>query len=169
MMTELETFLKQRTKVWASQITRLAKSFAPNHLKHAISSKTTDISGGTFRITTEVKNDNPTGRGHPNYGTSDAHAQEFGSGLRAKRGAKVKYPITPKDSPFLEFQGTNQYEGWLIRTSLVMHPGIQATNAGKGYIAPAQQAVRKQIKEELKTMGASAIRSELRKSFEGRK
>lgn len=169
MTTELENFLKQRTKVWAGQITRLAKSLAPNHLKQHITSKTVDISVGTFRIVTTVDNKNPTGPGHPNYGTSDAHAQEFGSGIHAKRGKKGKYLIHPKDSPFLEFWGTNQFEGWLIRTKEVKHPGIQAANGGRGYVGPAHQEVRKQIKEELVTMGAETIRAELRKSFGTRK
>lgn len=169
MANEFETFLKQRTKVWANQITRLAKSFAPSHLKAYISSKTVSMQGGTFRIVTTVENKNPTGPGHPNYGTSDAHAQEFGSGLHAKRGPRVKYPIRPKNSPFLEFPGTNAFEGWLIRTKEVQHPGINAANGGRGYIGPAHTEVRKQIKEELKAMGGNAIRAELRKSFEGRK
>lgn len=169
MTTELETFLKQRTKVWASQITKLAKTLAPNHLKSHISSKTDFIRNGEFRISTTVDNKNPTGPGHPNYGTSDAHAQEFGSGLRSKKGAKGKYIITPKSSPFLQFLGTNQFDGWLIRTQQVEHPGIQATNGGQGYIAPAHREVRKQIKEELKTLGANAVRAELRKGFDARK
>ena len=178
MTTELETFLKNRTRVWAGQITKLAKALAPNHLKNYISSKTDFIRDGKFRIITTVANKKPTGPGHPNYGTSDAHAQEFGSGLHAKRGAKQKYPIFPKNKRVLAFNWEVANadparfifapDGRVLLPS-VQHPGIQAANSGKGYIAPAHNEVRKQIKEELQTMGAASIRAELRRGFEGRR
>jgi hypothetical protein len=176
MINALEEFLKQRTRVWASEITKMAKSLAPNHLKSHISSRTEFIRGGEFRIVTTVDNSNPTGPGHPNYGTSDAHAQEFGSGLRAKRGKKGEYPII--GNPFLVFpwdvatQNPEKFhltnEGKVVLHQ-VMHPGIEATNEGQGYIGPAHKEIRKQIKEELLEFGPDAIRAELRKAFEGRR
>ena len=176
MTNALEELLKQRTKVWATQITKMAKSLAPNHLKPHITSRTEFIRGGEFRIVTTVDNSNPTGPGHPNYGTSDAHAQEFGSGLRAKRGTKSKYLIIPRHKSYLVFPYPAEkvfpnvkYVDGNIWTSKVEHPGIQAANSGKGYIAPAHKEIRKQIKEELLEFGPDAIRAELRKAFAGRK
>lgn len=169
MANELSTSLKNRTTYWAGKMTSLARSFAPNHLKNFIHSKTNEPREGVFTIRTYVDDKNPTRPGHPNYGTSDARAQEFGSGLRAKRGAKEKYTITPKNSPFLEFLGTNEFDGWLIRTQKVEHPGIKAANQGKGYIHPAAQEVRKLMKKDLKKTGREAIKLTLRNGFNWKK
>ena len=104
----------------------------------------------------------------------DARAQEYGSGLRARRGPKQKYPIKPNGHPFLAFH-------WEVATSnpeqfrmlddgrvllpQVMHPGIPPVNNGKGYIRPAQIEIRKRIKKELNQEIPNAIRAELRASF----
>ena len=169
MTQRLASALLRRGRAWAGQITSLAKTFAPDHLKAFIHSSATEPTPGTIVIRTRVNNSNPTGPGHPNYGTSDARAQEFGSGLRARRGAKGKYLIVPKNSPFLEFEGTNQFDGWLIRTKVVHHPGIQAANAGKGYIAPAFNEIRKRGRADLTKDIREAILGDLRSSFRMKK
>lgn len=154
MANKLQLALKRKAAAWAGQLTRLAKSLAPAHVRPAISSKVEEKDGKFIIRTTASKKLVP-----------DARAQEYGSGLRARRGPKQKYLIHPKQSPFLEFEGTNEFAGWLIRTKEVKHPGIRAANDGKGYIGPAQKEIRKKLKAELKSEVKNAIQAELRAGF----
>lgn len=176
MSTRLTQALKKRAISWAGQLTRLAKSFAPNHVKPAISSSVEVKNDNTFIIRTTANR-----RIAP-----DARAQEFGSGLRARRGSKKKYPIEPKTKKFLAFHWevadananatiaggrfsrfTFLPDGRVI-FPLVMHPGIQAANGGKGYIAPAIKELKKRAKAELDKDMREVILGDLRQSF-GRK
>jgi secreted PhoX family phosphatase len=50
----------------------------------------------------------------------------------------------------------------------VQHPGIEAANNGKGYIAPAMNKLRKRARAELDKEVRDAIVGDLRESF-GRK
>lgn len=175
MSKRLQNNLIRRARAWAGQLTSLAKSFAPNHVEPAISSKVETKQDGTYIIRiTANRNIAP-----------DARAQEFGSGLRARRGIKKKYPIRPKNKKFLAFQwdiaemeagaeiggGFSRFaflpDGRVLLPS-VMHPGIQAANSGKGYIAPAMKELRKKAKAELTKEIRDAIVGDLRESF-GRK
>lgn len=176
-MTErLASNLKRRAAAWAGQLTSLAKSFAPKHIQPYISSHVEEKGDGVYIIrTTANRFANPTRKGHPNYGSSDARAQEFGSGIHARRGKVGKYPI--KGHPFLVFKwdiATASPEKFTmtkdgdVKLAQVMHPGIQAANEGKGYIAPAQIELRKRAKRELSEDIRSAIVGDLRESF-GRK
>lgn len=158
MSTRLITNLKRRAIAWAGQLTSLAKSYAPRHVQPAISSHVEEKDDGQFIIRITVDRAE----------APDARAWEFGSGIHARRGTKGKYPIVPKTAPFLEFLGTNEFDGWLIRTKKVMHPGIEAANGGKGYIAPAMIELRKRAKAELSKEIKDAIVGDLRESF-GRK
>jgi hypothetical protein len=162
MANKLSTVLKNKARYWAGEMTKLAKSFAPNHLKDNISSKSEERGNGTFIIRTIAS-------------APDARAQEFGSGLRARRGPKQKYPIRPKGGhPFLAFywdvatqnpENFRMHEDGRVLLPQVMHPGIAPVNNGKGYIRPAQIELRKRIKKELNQEVPNAIRAELRASF----
>lgn len=159
--------LKARASAWAGQLTALAKSFAPAHVQPAIKSKVEDGKDGKYiiRITADRRI------------APDARAQEFGSGLRARRGIKAKYPIRPKNKKFLAFNWevananpenfTFIPDGRVI-FSQVMHPGIEAANDGIGYIGPAMKELRKRAKAELTKDVRDAIMGDLRESF-GRK
>lgn len=159
--------LKRRAVSWAGQLTRLAKAYAPNHVKPAISSHVEDKSNGTFiiRITADRAK------------VPDARAQEFGSGLRARRGVKKKYPIVPKNRTLLAFnwevadanpERFHFLPDGRVTFKKVMHPGIQAANEGQGYIAPAMKELRAKAKAELTKEIKDAIVGDLRESF-GRK
>lgn len=161
MTTKLSQVLKNKARYWAGEVTKLAKSFAPNHLKDKISSSTEERGEGTYLIRTTVK-------------APDARAQEFGSGLHARRGPKAKYPIYPKTKKVLAFfwdvatSNPDQFimtpEGKVLLPK-VMHPGIKPVNGGKGYIRPAQIEIRKRIRRELNKEVPNAIRAELRLGF----
>jgi hypothetical protein len=91
----------------------------------------------------------------------EARAFEYGSGVHAKRGPKVKYPILPKNSSKLVFIGTNGYGnestaynmntkeamggGNIVITSKVMHPGVEA----RPFLTPAVQDNKARIKQLL--------------------
>lgn len=175
MSKRLSAALKRRAISWAGQISKLAKAFAPNHLRPYIHSRVEVKEDKTFIIRTTVnRKENPL----PKYGSMDARAQEYGSGLKARRGTKAKYPIRPKPgNKVLAFhwevanQNPEQFsflpDGRVMLPS-VMHPGIQAANQGKGYIGPAQAEIRKRGKAELKNDIRTAILGDLRESFGGR-
>jgi|GEM_PF-2250751 len=174
MTSTLGNALKRRATAWASQLTILAKFYAPEHLKAHIHSKVESKDEGTYIIRTTVDR---SANSLEKYGTADARAQEYGSGLRARRGTKKKYTIRPKNGKVLAFHWevaeanperfSFAKDGRVLLPS-VQHPGIQAANEGKGYIGPAQTEIRKRGKVELSVDVKNAILSDLRTSF-GRK
>ena len=160
----LKGTLKAKATSWAGQLTKLARSYAPSHVRPAISSHVEEKGEGTFiiRITADRKI------------APDARAQEYGSGLRARRGAKKKYPIVPKEKKLLAFywevaSANPQYFQFLpdgrVVFSSVQHPGIEAANEGKGYIAPAVNELRKRGRQELTKEVKAAILDDIRRSF----
>lgn len=167
MSIRISNNLRRRASAWAGQLTSLARSFAPNHVKSAISSKVEAKDDGTFiiRITADRKI------------APDARAQEFGSGIHARRGPKHKYPIRPKAKKVLAFfwevaDSNPERFSFLpdgrVMLPIVQHPGIEAANNGKGYIAPAMKELRKRARADLTKDIRDAIMADLRESF-GRK
>lgn len=167
MTQRLANKLKNRARAWAGQLTSLARSFAPSHVQPAIHSKVEEKGEGQFiiRITADRKI------------APDARAQEFGSGIHAKRGVKKKYPILPKNRSLLAFNwevANAQPEKFSflpdgrVLLASVQHPGIEAANDGAGYIAPAMKELRTRAKQELTKDIREAIVGDLRESF-GRK
>lgn len=166
-ISRLAGTLKARATAWAGELTTLARSFAPNHVQPAISSHVEEKNEGEFiiRITADRRI------------APDARAQEFGSGLHAKRGLKAKYPILPKNGKMLAFHweiadaNPERFsflpDGRVILPS-VQHPGIEAANDGQGYIAPAMKELKKRAKAQLNLEVKNAILGDLRESF-GRK
>ena len=148
-MSRLATNLKRRAVSWAGQLTSLAKSFAPNHVEPAISSHVEEKAEGEYiiRITADRRI------------APDARAWEFGSGLHARRGPKAKYPIRPKNGKMLAFHwevanaSPERFsflpDGRVILPS-VQHPGIEAANSGKGYIAPAHERTEETCQSTIK-------------------
>lgn len=180
-MSRLSNVLKRRAISWAGQLTKLAKAFAPNHLRPFIRSRVEVKEDKTFIIRTTVnRNERPLEK----YGSADARAQEYGSGLRARRGAKKKYPIKPKKGhPYIAFYwevatrsemeagGPGKFKflpDGRVYFPQVNHPGIKAANQGKGYIAPAIKELKRRAKDELKSDIKQAILGDLRQSFGGR-
>lgn len=172
-MSRLSTALKRRATAWAGQLTSLARSLAPSHIRPAIKSKVEEKGEGSFiiRITADRRI------------APDARAWEFGSGLKARRGIKKKYPIKPKGHPYLAFHWDIATTSEMERGSpgkfrflpdgrvyfpQVNHPGIKAANNGQGYIHPAMNELRRRGRAELNKETRDAILGDLRESF-GRK
>lgn len=166
-MSTLSIALKNRARSWAGQLTSLARSFAPSHVRPAISSHVEEKGEGTYIIRLTANRQM----------APDARAQELGSGIHSKRGAKAKYPIRSKTKKVLAFNwevanaNPERFkfapDGRVLLPS-VMHPGIQAANQGKGYLAPAVKELRKHARANLTKDVREAILSDIRKSF-GRK
>ena len=146
----------------AGYLTRIAKSLAPTHLQAGISTNVKETAPGSIVMTVTAKG-------------ADAHAQEYGSGLRSQYGKKAKYPIYPKTKKMLAFKwdiATANPEKFRIlpdgRVMLqkVMHPGINRYK-GRGYIRPAVRQFTKHLKEnpKVKQEVKDAILGEIRKAF----
>lgn len=164
MSARLQGNLKRRAAAWAGNLTKLARSLAPNHVRPAISSHVETKGDGTYliRITASRKI------------APDARAQEYGSGLHSRRGTKRKYPILPKTRKVLAFywdvaEANPENFSFLpdgrVMLASVQHPGIEAANQGAGYIAPAINELRKRARAELTQDVRDAIFSDLRRSF----
>lgn len=165
-MATLSNNLKRRAIYWAGELTKNAKGYAPSHLKPYIHTKVEDTPDG-FVLRLGVENKAPTGQGHYNYGSSDARAQEYGSGLRAQRRSNKEISIDPHWKPILIFPGTHEFEGMIIFTHHVSHPGIKATNDEEGYLRPAVKDLRARMKADLTEDVRDAIRTTMRLAFKG--
>jgi hypothetical protein len=146
---DITSALLRSARAQAGKLTVKVKALAPKHLRDNVSTSATEEGPGVVRIRVTVRG-------------KDARAQEYGSGLRARRGPKVKYPIRPKNKKILAFY-ENARGTWIYPpegsapTSFaedgrglfkgVMHPGIQAHNDGKGYVAPAVNQWRRDIRQ----------------------
>lgn len=143
----------------AGFLTRTAKSLAPNHLQAGISTSVRENSPGSITLTITSKG-------------ADAHAQEYGSGLRSQYGAKKKYPIYPKVKKMLAFHwqmntvGLTYLPDGRVVLPKVMHPGINRYK-GRGYIRPAVRQFVKHLKEnpKVKQEVKEAILGDIRKAF----
>lgn len=169
----LKGTLKARARSWAGQLTSLSRKYAPRHLRKYISSRVEEKGEGKFIIRVRVdRGASPTGPGHRNYGSSDARAQEYGSGLWAQRGAKHWIPILPKNKSRLAFPYPAEkvypgtlYVGGKIITEKVMHPGIHAANNDEGYLRPARAELLRRARKELTPEIRRAILGDIRESF----
>ncbi len=77
--------------------------------------------------------------------TKAGMAFEHGSGLHDPRGARL-IEINAINKPFLVFEGTNKYEGQLVKVKQVHHPGV----APRPFLEPAKLRHREEIKERIK-------------------
>lgn len=81
-------------------------------------------------------------RGEPLAGM--AKAFEYGSGLHGEMG--MYYQILPKNWPSLQFKGTNNFAGKIIRAKEVWHPGVEP----KEYLQKSIDSTLAKSTDELK-------------------
>lgn len=161
MTGRIKSALQRRATAWAGMLTKLAKEFAPNHLKGAISSRTEERGEDTYAIILTAKK---------GEGTMDAAAQEYGSGLRAENDPHI-IEIVPKNGPYLVFkwdkvdasQFRHTVDGKVMLTH-VNHPGIFPYR-GIGYLRPAINELRAKGRQELTEDVRMAILGDLSESF----
>lgn len=92
-------------------------------------------------------------------GAPDARAFDIGSGIHGPSGKT--YKITARNYPLLQFQGTNKFDGSIIRKFQVDHPGV----AGVHYTKAAADEVRDEIRQIILEDGKKNIRLYLRAAF----
>jgi hypothetical protein len=138
MASRLAANLLQAAKVLAERTLGVAKDLAPAHIAPHIKASVSG-SGETVVMALNV---NPQDDPAEKYGTADARAQEFGSGLHAQIGETGFIRIVAQNAEALVFEGTNEYEGQTIvmmKPRPVYSPGIKAVNDGQGYMRLAIQ------------------------------
>lgn len=178
MTNELQKRLRARAKVWAQQISRKANSARgkPNHIRV---SSSVEVNGDIINIVSTAVS--PKG---------DARAYEYGSGIHSRRstrsrnqqGAKGFIRIYPKQKKVLaffwdkvnsstpagkKFVGVSETTGKAL-LRYVDHPGVEAANNGKGYLAPAINDVRKQIRQEVPAEIRKEVIGTIKRAFKKR-
>lgn len=169
MTDELRIRLRARAKTWARNITKEANQTPdkPKHIK--VSSKVFD-KGNIEIISTGLSKN------------GDARAYEFGSGIHSRISKKSRHQISPKgkilirprNKKLLAFywdvananpeEFTFSEDGRVLFRS-VKHPGVKAAGGGKGYLAPAINKVRKQIRREVPKDVREAYLGGIRRAF----
>lgn len=169
MTDELTPRLRARMKSWAGQITKLAhKNLGKFRKLITVQSKVTE-EGDKIAIASTAKG-------------KTARAYEYGSGVHSRLSKKSpkqiapkgKILIKPKNKKVLAFfwevanANPDQFifgrDGKVLLPS-VKHPGVKAANSEKGYLGPAVNEVRKQIRKEIPKETRDAVIGTFRKSF----
>lgn len=99
---------------------------------------------------------------NPKTGAPFARAFDTGSGNYSTKGKRGKYQITPKRFAYLQFMGTNEFSGRVIRVKKVMHPGVR----GVGYTEKAINEVKPKIRKEISKDVKENLRLYLKAEFE---
>jgi hypothetical protein len=103
---------------------------------------------------------------NPETGAPFARAFDTGSGIHATKGKRGRYLIpgrlNPNPPPFLQFMGTNDFAGRVIRVKEVKHPGVRGIGYTKKAIDDAKPSIRKEIAKDVK----ENLRLYLRAEFE---
>lgn len=169
MTDELTDRIRARAVVWAGQITRLANKNLADKRKLIEVHSAVEGQGWRIGVVSTAKG-------------ITARAYEYGSGIHARLlrmspkqlGPKGKILIKPKTKKVLAFYwevataNPKQFifapDGRVMLPS-VKHPGVKAVNGEKGYLAPAVNEVRKQVRRELPKEVREAALGVFRKSF----
>lgn len=170
----LQKRLKALGTKWAKQITRDANK-TPGKPKHIRVKSHSEVQEGKVNVISEAKS--PKG---------DAGAYEYGSGIHSRRsrrskfqqGAKGYIRIAPKRKKVLaffwdkvdsstpsgkKFRGISS-QGKAI-FNYVEHPGVKAAGGGKGYLAPAINNARKQMRIDVPKEVREEVVGIFRKAF----
>ncbi len=182
MTDNLISNLRKSSKRWATQITTDATRNLGKFSKLIkVTSKTVDDEGKLVIVTTG----RATQKGKP-----VARAYEYGSGRRSRspktsphqmgsrgfiRIAPVRKKVlaffwdkvdanTPAGKKFLGVSKTSSPPGKAL-FAYVDHPGVKAANNGKGYIKPAVDKVRAQIRKDVPADVHKAALGSFKKNF----
>lgn len=179
MADDLLSNLKKSSKRWANLIKQDAKKNLGKFKKLITVTYRTVEQGGSVGLVftgTALNKDKPVAR-----------AYEYGSGIRSRssktspkqQGSRGYIRIAPKRKKVLAFfwdkvdertPAGKKFLGISVKTGKAMfnyvdHPGVQAANNGKGYLAPAITKVRRQIRKELPEDVRKAVLGSFKKSF----
>lgn len=182
--------LKAIGKKYSTNITKDANRNLGKFKKLILVKSDSKVNGNTVEIISTASpkdNDKPVAR-----------AYEYGSGTRSRSvkrsrfqmGARGFIKIAPKNKKVLAFDWQTIYGplqaggkkligrstthidertgGYNIMFRYVEHPGVQAANNGKGYLAPAITKNRKPMNAEIAKEVGEEARSVLRRAFSKR-
>lgn len=164
-MSRIDNAVRRRATNWAGMLTRIAREFAPDHLKSFIHSKVTERGQGAYAITIGIKIDK--------HGpTADAAAQEYGSGIHDENNPHKITIVPTQGKEFLVFKwdkvegqpGFRRTSDGKVMLKSVQHPGIRKYK-GAGYLAPAIRELIAKGREELGDDVRTAIIGDLSASF----
>lgn len=164
-MSRVDTSVRRRATAWAGMLTRIAREFAPDHLKSFIHSKVTERGNGMYAITVGIKIDK--------HGpTADAAAQEFGSGIHDENFPHKITIVPTQGKEFLVFKwdkvdgqpGFRRTSDGKVMLKSVQHPGIRKYR-GAGYLQPAIRELIAKGRAELDDDIRMAIIGDLSASF----
>lgn len=169
MTDELTPQLRAKMKAWAGQITKLAhRNLGKFRKLITVQSKVVE-QGDKLEVISTAKG-------------KTSRAYEYGSGIHSRLSKKSpkqiapkgKILIKPKNKKVLAFhwEVANTSPGyWIfgrdgkVLLPSVKHPGVKAANSEKGYLGPAVNEVRKQIRKEIPKETRDAVIGTFRKSF----
>lgn len=181
MADELIKNLKASSKRWATQITTEAtKNLGRFKSLIRVRSRTTQDAGKLTIISTAYNTEKRDGEVK-----NVARAYEYGSGLHSKKSKRLiriaprKKKIlaffwdkvsadTPAGEKFLGVSKTSDPPGKAL-FAYVDHPGVKAANSGKGYLKPAIDKIRRQIRKEIPADVRKAALGTFRKAFSNAK
>lgn len=160
MAQNFERFTEIQAEKYSKKLGELARKYAPsNHIKKSIKNYWRK-SSGKYVLTASA---GPTAEG-------DARARELGSGIHAKVGPKNKYPILPRRGKYLVFPWDKAYpeiprtaDGRVLLKK-VNHPGVEAANAGQGYLSPAAKDVIQELKDKFAIEARAYIIADLKEA-----
>lgn len=175
----LDVRLRNRFRGYAGQVTKLANKNLGDKQKLILVKSTVEEKKGTLTILSIAS---PKNRSKP-----VARAYEYGSGTRSRvrsRKSRWQQPdgrilITPKQKKVLAFYwdkvdedtpagqkfiGLSPTTGKALMR-YVEHPGVEAVNGGRGYLAPAINEVRKRIRQEVSKDVQDEVHAIFKKSF----
>lgn len=166
MTRRITSALRRRATNWAGQLTRIAREFAPPHLRGYISTRVEERGGDSYALMLSVKKV----EGPPHVGSMDAAAQEYGSGEHAENSPH-KIPILPKNGKYLVFKWDkvdyhdfpHTPDGKVVLTK-VEHPGIRPYQ-GVGYLRVAINELKAKGSRELSEDVRQAILGDISESF----
>lgn len=98
---------------------------------------------------------------NPVTGAPFARTFDIGSGIHGKK--RRKYSIKPVHGRFLQFPGTNEYAGQIIRVKEVKHPGVKGTGYTQRAIAEVRPSIRNEIAKEVKDNLRLYLKAEFQK------
>ena len=177
----LQSELQKSATQWARRITEEAKNNLGKFGRLIGVQSRTEVGDGVVSIQTVASN-----KARSEYGDvkNVAHAYEYGSGIHSKT-APHKYRIAPRRKKALAFfwekmdtmeeESLNavfnspKFIGFAddgrAMFRFVDHPGVQAANNGRGYMKPAIDKVRRQIRKETPEVVRKEVRLTIRRGF----
>lgn len=169
MTDELTPRLRNKMRSWAGQITKLAhKNLGKFRKLITVQSKVIEQES---RLSIESTAKGVTSR-----------AYEYGSGIHSRLSKKSPKQIAPKGKILIKpvrkkvlafywdvaEANPDRFvfapDGRVLLPH-VKHPGVKAANEGRGYLGPAVNEVRKQIRKELPKETREAVLATFRRSF----